>query len=178
MNKWFNWKRMLVLRWGGALCLVMGPLDMKGLLGAATVMGTHVWSGHVWAGRAHFYLHDHELSLPSWWVLHRMLEQNFCLSGPHFSPRYLVWPQRDGRSYVLLDTATTDTLVLDQSFFRPLLWYLKIACVGMLWFSSAWMMMSSCLICTSPERGPCWGYSGGLPWGRYRFRQGRVHHGY
>ena len=35
-----------------ALCLVMGPLDMKGLLGA----------GHVWAGRAHFYLHDHELS--------------------------------------------------------------------------------------------------------------------
>ena len=35
-------------------------------------------------------------------------------------PCYLVWPQRDGRSYVLLDTATTDTLVLDQSFFRPL----------------------------------------------------------
>ena len=32
-----------------------------------------------------------------------------------------MWPQRDGRSYVLLDTATTDTLVLDQkSFFRPL----------------------------------------------------------
>ena len=32
----------------------------------------------------------------------------------------VVWPQRDGRSCVLLDTATTDTLVLDQSFFRPL----------------------------------------------------------
>ena len=41
----------------------MGPLDMKGLLGAATVMGTLVFgAGHVWAGRANFYLHDHELS--------------------------------------------------------------------------------------------------------------------
>ena len=30
-----------------------------------------------------------------------------------------MWPQRDGQSYVLLDTTTTDTLVLDQSFFRP-----------------------------------------------------------
>ena len=32
-----------------------------------------------------------------------------------------MWPRRDERSYVLLDTATTDTLVLDEkSFFRPL----------------------------------------------------------
>ena len=32
-----------------------------------------------------------------------------------------MWPERDGRSYVLLDTATADTLVLDKkSFFRPL----------------------------------------------------------
>ena len=46
-----------------ALCLLMGPLDMKGLLGAATVMGTLMYgAGHVWAGRAHFYLHDHEIS--------------------------------------------------------------------------------------------------------------------
>ena len=46
-----------------ALCLIMGPLDMKGLLGAATVMGTLMYgAGHVWAGRATFYLHDHELS--------------------------------------------------------------------------------------------------------------------
>ena len=28
-----------------ALCIIMGPLDMKGLIGAATVMGnSHVWS--------------------------------------------------------------------------------------------------------------------------------------
>ena len=32
-----------------ALCLIMGPLDMKGLLGAATVMGTLMYgAGHVW----------------------------------------------------------------------------------------------------------------------------------
>ena len=31
-----------------------------------------------------------------------------------------MWPQRDWQSYILLDTSTTDTLVLDQNFFRPL----------------------------------------------------------
>ena len=46
-----------------SLCLIMGPLDMKGLLGAATVMGTLMYgAGHVWEGQAHFYLHDGELS--------------------------------------------------------------------------------------------------------------------
>ena len=35
-------------------------------------------------------------------------------------PSYLVWPQRDGHSYVLLDTSTNDTLSLNQEFFRPL----------------------------------------------------------
>ena len=191
-----------------ALCLIMGPLDMKGLLGAATVMGTLMYgAGHVWAGRAHFYLHDHELSRsPPDESFIDMLKQNCCLSGPHFPPPaivevlqdyvtnyhkvrrlhlivvdlwrpwkyntarareitdqlwrisdcdatrrvspfrpdgpepplrcrrfaygyaldgsefpcFLVWPQRDGQSYVLLDTSTADTLVLDQSFFCPL----------------------------------------------------------
>ena len=37
-----------------SLCLIMGPLDMKGLLGAATVMGTLMYgAGHVWEGQAH-----------------------------------------------------------------------------------------------------------------------------
>ena len=191
-----------------ALCLIMGPLDMKGLLGAATVMGTLMYgAGHVWAGHAHFYLHDLELSRsPPDETFIDMLKQNCCLSGPHFPPpaivealqdyvthyhkvrrlhlivvdlwrpwkyntarareitdqlwrishnddtrrvspfrpdgpspplrcrrfaygyaldgsecpSYLVWPQRDGQSYILLDTSTTDTLVLDQNFFRPL----------------------------------------------------------
>ena len=43
-----------------------------------------------------------------------------ALDGPEF-PCDLVRPQRDEQSYVLLDTATADTLVLDdKSFFRPL----------------------------------------------------------
>ena len=191
-----------------SLCLIMGPLDMKGLLGAATVMGTLMYgAGHVWAGQAHFYLHDGELSRsPSDETFIHMLQQNCCLSGPHFPPpaivealqdyvthyykvrrlhlivvdlwrpwkyntarareitdqlwrishgddthrvspfrpdgpepplrcrrfaygyaldgsecpSYLVWPQRDGQSYTLLDTSTTDTLPLNHDFFRPL----------------------------------------------------------
>ena len=30
--------------------------------------------------------------------------------APCLCPSYLVWPQRDGHSYVLLDTSTNDTL--------------------------------------------------------------------
>ena len=184
------------------------PLDMKGLLGAATVMGTLMYGGgHVWEGQAHFYLHDGELSsAPPDETFIRMLRQNCSLTGPHFPPpaivealqdyvthyhkvrrlhlivvdlwrpwkyntarakaitdqlwyishcdathrvspfrpdgpepplrcrrfaygyaldgsecpSYLVWPQRDGHSYVLLDTSTNDTLRLNQDFFRPL----------------------------------------------------------
>ena len=191
-----------------SLCLIMGPLDMKGLLGAATVMGTLMYgAGHVWEGQAHFYLHDGELSRspPDETFIH-MLQQNCSLTGPHFPPpaivealqdyvthyhkvrrlhlivvdlwrpwkyntapakaitdqlwcishcadthrvspfrpdgpepplrrrrfaygyaldgsecpSYLLWPQREGHSYVLLDTSTNDTLPLNQEFFRPL----------------------------------------------------------
>ena len=50
----------------------------------------------------------------------RRFAYGYALDGSEF-PCYPVWPQRDGRSYVLLDTATADTLVLDnKSFFRPL----------------------------------------------------------
>eukprot|EP00434_Breviolum_minutum_P035518 symbB.v1.2.031444.t1/scaffold3650.1/size52688/8 len=35
-------------------------------------------------------------------------------------PSYLVWLERDGQSYTLLDTSTTDTLPLNHDFFRPL----------------------------------------------------------
>ena len=213
MNRWCSLRKLmlgLLLPLPGleALCLIMGPLDMKGLLGAATVMGTLMYgAGHVWAGHAHFYLHDYELSRsPPDESFIDMLKQNCCLSGPHFPPpaivealqdyvthyhkvrrlhlivvdlwrpwkyntarareitdqlwrishcddarrvspfrpegpapplrcrrfaygyaldgsecpSYLVWPQRDGQSYTLLDTSTADTLVLDQNFFRPL----------------------------------------------------------
>ena len=71
-----------------ALCLIMGPLDMKGLLGVATVMGTLMYgAGHVWAGRAHFYLHDHELAWRAWstaqnqlWQLRQPAPGNFLVN--------------------------------------------------------------------------------------------------
>ena len=49
----------------------------------------------------------------------RRFAYGYALDGSE-CPCYLVWPQRDGQSYTLLDTSTADTLVLDQSFFRPL----------------------------------------------------------
>ena len=70
---------------------------MKGLLGAATVMGTLMYgAGHVWAGQAHFYLHDGELSRsPSDETFIHMLQQNCCLSGPHFPPPAIVEALQD-----------------------------------------------------------------------------------
>ena len=135
----------------------MGPLDMKGLLGAATVMGTLMHgAGHVWAGRPTSIFMNHELSRsPSDESLIDMPKQNCCLSGPHFSAgncgsltghvtnyhkvRRLhlivvdLWrpwkyntagPEKSLTSFGSFGiaitpvrwTATTDTLVLDQSF--------------------------------------------------------------
>ena len=80
-----------------SLCLIMGPLDMKGLLGAATVMGTLMYgAGHVWEGQAHFYLHDGELSRapPDETFIH-MPRQNCSLTGPHFPPPAIVEALQD-----------------------------------------------------------------------------------
>ena len=53
-------------------------------------------AGHVWAGRAHFYLHDHELSRsPPDESFIDMLKQNCCLSGPHFPPPAIVEALQD-----------------------------------------------------------------------------------
>eukprot|EP00434_Breviolum_minutum_P042676 symbB.v1.2.038001.t1/scaffold5775.1/size23734/3 len=49
----------------------------------------------------------------------RRFAYGYALDGSE-CPSYLVWPQRDGHSYVLLDTSTNDTLPLNQEFFRPL----------------------------------------------------------
>ena len=49
----------------------------------------------------------------------RRFAYGYALDGSE-CPSYLVWPQRDGHSYVLLDTSTNDTLRLNQDFFRPL----------------------------------------------------------
>ena len=191
-----------------SLCLIMGPLDMKGLLGAATVMGTLMYgAGHVWRAKpisifmmvnplahrqmrlsskcsnrtaaclvrtslprqlwrhcrinvTHYYkvrrLHlivvdlwrpwryntarAREITDQLWHISHgndthrvspfrpagpepplrcRRFAYGYALDGSE-CPSYLVWPQRDGQSYVLLDTSTTDTLPLNHEFFRPL----------------------------------------------------------
>ena len=50
----------------------------------------------------------------------RRFAYGYALDNSEF-PCYLVWPQREEQSYVLLDTATSDTLLLDErSSFRPL----------------------------------------------------------
>ena len=49
----------------------------------------------------------------------RRFAYGYALDGSE-CPSYLVWPQRDGHSYVLLDTSTNDTLPLNQEFFCPL----------------------------------------------------------
>ena len=49
----------------------------------------------------------------------RRFAYGYALDGSE-CPSYLVWPQREGHSYVLLDTSTNDTLPLNQDFFRPL----------------------------------------------------------
>ena len=46
----------------------------------------HLCMEHVWAGHAHFYLHE---SSPPDESFIDMLKQNCCLSGPHFPPREL-----------------------------------------------------------------------------------------
>ena len=72
-----------------------------------------------------------------------MLWMALSFRGSEF-PCYLVWPQRDGRSYVLLDTATADTLVLDQkSFFRPL---------GMQHFYDSFALVSQICVPWRPNR--------------------------
>ena len=49
----------------------------------------------------------------------RRFAYKYALDGSE-CPCYLVWLQRDGQSYTLLDTSAADTLALDQTFFRPL----------------------------------------------------------
>ena len=49
----------------------------------------------------------------------RRFAYGYALDGSEY-PSYLVWPQRDGQSYTLLDTSTTGTLPLNHDFFRPL----------------------------------------------------------
>ena len=80
---------------------------------------------------------------------------------PDLRWRLLRFDMAPGRSYVLLDTATTDTLVLDRSFAHwpcctsatSLPWYFKFACVGCSgtlrlewWWTLAWFARYRCRV--------------------------------
>ena len=66
----------------------MGPLDMKGLLGAATVIGSLMYgSGHVFKGQANFYLHNGSLgNSPTDADFAQMLAESNCLQYQRFPP--------------------------------------------------------------------------------------------
>ena len=83
-----------------SLCIIMGPLDMKGLLGAATVIGSLMYgAGHVFAGHANFYLHHGSLrDSPSDAEFGQMLSQSCCLRALHFPPLVIAEAFQD---YVL-----------------------------------------------------------------------------
>lgn len=62
----------------------MGPLDVKGLLGAA-IRSLMCGAGHVFNGHADFYLHHGTLrDSPSDEEFSYMLNQSCCLRAPHF----------------------------------------------------------------------------------------------
>ena len=69
-----------------SLCVIMGPLDMKGLVGAATVVGFLMYgAGHVFRGRANFHLHNKMMQdSPSDTEFARMLTNNCVLNAPDF----------------------------------------------------------------------------------------------
>lgn len=71
-----------------SLCIIMGPLDMKGLMGAATVIGALMYgAGHAFAGKSHFYLHQGSLQMsPTDSDFGRMLAQGCSLDAPNFPP--------------------------------------------------------------------------------------------
>ena len=75
-----------------SLCIIMGPLDMKGLLGAATVIGSLMYgAGHVFKGQANFYLHDGSLgNSPSDADFGRLLDRSNSLSSQYLPPLLVI----------------------------------------------------------------------------------------
>ena len=71
-----------------SLCVIMGPLDMKGLVGAATVVGSLMYgAGHVFRGVANVHLHDKLMQdSPSDSDFARKLSLNCALDAPDFPP--------------------------------------------------------------------------------------------
>ena len=94
MNKWSSWRKPMLatvaITRARSLCLIMGPLDMKGLLEAATVMGTLMYGAVSGLAKPIFIF----MMVNS--PVHRLMRRSFTCSNrtvaclvPHFLPRQL-----------------------------------------------------------------------------------------
>ena len=84
-----------------SLCVIMGPLDMKGLLGAATVIGSLMYgAGHVFKGQANFYMHGGSFrNSPSDADFGQLLEKSNCLTSPYLPPLAIAEALQDHVSH-------------------------------------------------------------------------------
>lgn len=86
----YNWKKpmaVVTLARARSLCIIMGPLDMKGLVAAATVISFLMYgAGHVFIGRANFHLHDTPQGSPSDSEFAWKLVNNCGFRSPDFPP--------------------------------------------------------------------------------------------
>ena len=80
-----------------SLCIIMGPLDTKGLLGAATVIGSLMYgAGHVFKAQANFYLHDDSLwNSPPDAEFGQLLDRSNCLTSPRLPPLVIAEALQD-----------------------------------------------------------------------------------
>ena len=80
-----------------SLCIIMGPLDMKGLLGAATVIGWLMYgAGHVFKGEVNFYLHNDSLgNSPPDAEFGQLLDRSNCLSSQRLPPLVIAEALQD-----------------------------------------------------------------------------------
>ena len=100
MNKWSSWRKPMLatvaITRARSLCFIMGPLDMKGLLGAATVMGTLMYGAVSGLAKPIFIF----MMVNS--PVHRLMRRSFTCSNrtvaclvPHFPPPAIVEALQD-----------------------------------------------------------------------------------
>ena len=84
-----------------SLCVILGPLDMKGLLGAATVIGSLMYgAGHVFKGQANFYMDGGSFrNPPSDAEFGHLLARSNCLTSPELPPLAIAEALQDNVSH-------------------------------------------------------------------------------
>ena len=107
-----------------SLCVILGPLDMKGLLGAATVIGSLMYgAGHVFKGQANFYMHGGCFrNSPSDADFGHLLESSNCLTSPHLPPLAIAEALQDNVSHwYKIRRLHLIVVVMPPFFFAPVL---------------------------------------------------------